>query len=289
MGTLLSTYEDTPQYAYESAKRKRRTSSSVGTNSRTKRVRRSRKNDEAARVDDWDTDHRDGHDENFSSKTRRSKRKPPLNVPTETSPSSPRVRTKIDDAPSSVPKRQRKRRSSSSPYFEQSQLPTPRETPTPIRTVQVQKSKVSVLESNSLPSLPHFPPTSHDDFGLIQEKLRYEPWKMLVAVIFLNVTTAKMALPLLAQLFERWPCPEALANGRSQGDCTDIANFDELVQFLWPIGLYNTRARRLIDFSAMWLTHPPRPDVLMKRKGLGKYPPTAISHLPGVRSQRSFG
>jgi methyl-CpG-binding domain protein 4 len=62
-------------------------------------------------------------------------------------------------------------------------------------------------------SLPHFRPTSPDEFGLIQEKLRYEPWKMLVAVIFLNVTTAKMALPLLGQLFERWPSPEVLSQG----------------------------------------------------------------------------
>jgi len=65
------------------------------------------------------------------------------------------------------------------------------------------------------PSLPHFPPTSPEEFGLIQEKLRHEPWKMLVAVIFLNATTAKMAVPLLSQLFERWPTPEALSQGLS--------------------------------------------------------------------------
>jgi endonuclease III len=60
------------------------------------------------------------------------------------------------------------------------------------------------------------------------------------------------------------------------------ANFDELSAFLYPIGLYNTRAKRLIEFSKMWLSDPPRPDVLTRRKGLAKYPPTAISHLPGV-------
>src|SRR5579859_8183142 len=61
-----------------------------------------------------------------------------------------------------------------------------------------------------------------------------------------------------------------------------LADFNELSTFLYPIGLYNTRAKRLIDFSTMWLSHPPRQDILMKRKSLPKYPPTAISHLPGV-------
>lgn len=63
---------------------------------------------------------------------------------------------------------------------------------------------------------------------------------------------------------------------------SDAANFEELSQFLYPIGLYNTRAKRLIEFSTMWLTNPPCPDVLTKRKGLAKYPPTSISHLPGA-------
>jgi endonuclease III len=67
-------------------------------------------------------------------------------------------------------------------------------------------------------------------------------------------------------------------------DILMVADFDELSAFLYPIGLYNTRARRLIEFSTMWLREPPRRDVLTKRKGLAKYPPTAISHLPGVCS-----
>ena len=76
------------------------------------------------------------------------------------------------------------------------------------------RSKISVVETEiDLPSLPHFRPTSSDEFGLIQEKLRHEPWKMLVAVIFLNKTNAKVALPLLGQLFERWPTPEAVSQG----------------------------------------------------------------------------
>jgi|SRR5579859_568381 len=112
----------------------------------------------------------------------------------------------------------RRRKAPTSPYFEVviPQTKSPPTTPTPSKkrkTVET-KSKVSILESGSIPpSLPHFAPTSPDEFGLIQEKLRHDPWRMLVAVIFLNVTTAKLALPLLAQLLERWPTPDALSQG----------------------------------------------------------------------------
>jgi len=114
-------------------------------------------------------------------------------------------------------KSKRKRNAPASPYFEglapnDSLPPTP--PPSDSRNTLKQKSKISILESfDVLPSLPHFRPTSPDEFGLIQEKLRHDPWKMLVAVIFLNVTTAKMALPLLAELFKQWPTPEALSKG----------------------------------------------------------------------------
>jgi hypothetical protein len=117
------------------------------------------------------------------------------------------------ETPSSNTKHRRKRKVQTSPYFDpgQSQLSSPPPTPTPPTPP---KSKISIIEAPGvLPSLPHFRPTSENEFGLIQEKLRHEPWKMLVAVIFLNVTTAKMALPLLAQFFKRWPSPEALSQG----------------------------------------------------------------------------
>ena len=103
----------------------------------------------------------------------------------------------------------KKRPLSVSPFFPSSPSSTPS------KRIE-KKSKISILETNSLPSLPHFRPTSPNEFGLIQEKLRHEPWKMLVAVIFLNVTTAKMALPLLAELFKQWPTPEILSQGSSQ-------------------------------------------------------------------------
>ena len=109
-----------------------------------------------------------------------------------------------------TPKKSRgKRKAPTSPYFLES--PT---SPALEEKKSKKKSKISVVETALMPaSLPHFRPTSSDEFGLIQEKLRHDPWRMLVAVIFLNVTTAKMALPLLSQLLERWPTPEALSKG----------------------------------------------------------------------------
>ena len=103
----------------------------------------------------------------------------------------------------------RKRKSPTSTYFRESSVSAEIE-----QNSVKKKSKISVIETRTMPSsLPHFRPTSPDEFGLIQEKLQHDPWRMLVAVIFLNVTTAKMALPLLSQLFERWPTPEVLSKG----------------------------------------------------------------------------
>jgi len=187
---------------------------------------------------------------------------------------SRRKKSKVPSTPEELtPKPKRKRKTPISPYFtNEPQLHSPSTTPTKI-TSPVKQSKISVIENLATPSpLQHFRPTSPNEFGLIQEKLRDEPWKMLVAVIFLNKTTAKMAIPLLAQLFERWPTPEVLSE----------ANVEELTKFLYPIGLYNVRAKRLIDFSTQWIRDPPQRDVLNVRKGLKEYPPTSISHLPGV-------
>ena len=50
------------------------------------------------------------------------------------------------------------------------------------------------------------PPKS--PFGLIQEKLFNDPWRLLVGTIFLNKTAGKVAVPILWKFFELWPDPE---------------------------------------------------------------------------------
>merc|ERR1712223_978434 len=75
------------------------------------------------------------------------------------------------------------------------------------------------------------PPKS--PFNLIQEELYSEPWKLLLATIFLNKTNGKVALPLFWDFLTKWPNPESVCE----------ASEEDIATFLQPIGLYNRRAR----------------------------------------------
>jgi hypothetical protein len=48
----------------------------------------------------------------------------------------------------------------------------------------------------------------------ILERVRDDPWKLLVATSLLNVTSGKAARPIFWELLSRYPSPDALANGR---------------------------------------------------------------------------
>ncbi|WVQ99405.1 hypothetical protein IAU59_006538 [Kwoniella sp. CBS 9459] len=78
---------------------------------------------------------------------------------------------------------------------------------------------------------------------LIQEKLRYDPWKMLVATSLLNKTSGRAARPVLEILLERWPSAKDLAE----------ASIPDLAQLLYPLGLFNQRAASLVRFSRQYL------------------------------------
>jgi len=45
------------------------------------------------------------------------------------------------------------------------------------------------------------------------ERVADDPWKLLVAVMLLNKTAGRVAVPVFWTLMERWPTPEALAQG----------------------------------------------------------------------------
>lgn len=81
------------------------------------------------------------------------------------------------------------------------------------------------------------PPSS--PYNLIQETLYKEPWKLLVATIFLNKTRGQGAIPNLMKFFEKWPSPHSLRG-------TEVR---ELSAFLQPIGLHNVRAKTILKFS----------------------------------------
>lgn len=102
------------------------------------------------------------------------------------------------------------------------------------------------LPTESESCLP-FPPIDAPYFGLVQEQLAHEPFKLLIATIFLNRTRGGVALPVLFQVFEKYPTIDAMAN----------ASPSELVSMIRCLGFQNQRARKCIDLARTWQAHPP--------------------------------
>jgi len=96
----------------------------------------------------------------------------------------------------------------------------------------------SVLDARVLWHPPRSP------YKFIQEKLYKDPWRLLISTIFLNKTNGKAACPLVWKFLERWPSPESA----SRADPSEIA------QLMNPLGLHETRARRIIKMSSDYLT-----------------------------------
>ncbi|TFY78448.1 hypothetical protein EWM64_g5565 [Hericium alpestre] len=61
---------------------------------------------------------------------------------------------------------------------------------------------------------------------LIQESVAEDPWRVLVAVMLLNKTAGRHAIPVFWSIMERWPSAEAMADA-------DVA---ELVECIPPAG-----------------------------------------------------
>ena len=74
---------------------------------------------------------------------------------------------------------------------------------------------------------------------LLQEIYRDDGWKMLVCCMLVNVTNRKQVDTIRDKLFNRYPTPKDMMN----------AEHSELVDIIKPLGLYNTRADRLIKMS----------------------------------------
>ncbi|TKC41483.1 hypothetical protein EI555_001584 [Monodon monoceros] len=101
------------------------------------------------------------------------------------------------------------------------------------------------------------PPRS--PFNLIQETLFHDPWKLLIATIFLNRTSGKMAIPVLWQFLEKYPSAEVART----------ANWKDVSELLKPLGLYDLRAKTIIKFSDEYLTKQWRYPIELH--GIGKY------------------
>jgi methyl-CpG-binding domain protein 4 len=101
-------------------------------------------------------------------------------------------------------------------------------------------------------------PRDASPYGLIQEELRDQPWRLLVACIMLNLTNIKQVRPIIWEFFRRYSTPEAAAS----------ADETELAELIRPLGLYNRRAKSIIRLSSA-ITRPWR-DV-DDLPGVGKY------------------
>lgn len=116
-------------------------------------------------------------------------------------------------------------------------------------------------------------PQSEDHFGLIQESIAHDLYALVVQAILWNQTAGKQARPVLEQLLSEYPNPEALA----------LARFEHVAEMLYPIGLYNNRAKRLLDMAATWLEEPPVPGRGYTRARDRKYTAVPLSRPEAER------
>ncbi|XP_044108886.1 methyl-CpG-binding domain protein 4 isoform X3 [Neovison vison] len=137
-----------------------------------------------------------------------------------------------------------------------------------ILRTQIEKRKTSLYfsskynrEALSPPRRKAFkkwtPPRS--PFNLVQETLFHDPWKLLIATIFLNRTSGKMAIPVLWEFLEKYPSAEVART----------ADWRDVSELLKPLGLYDLRAKTIIKFSDEYLTKQWRYPIELH--GIGKY------------------
>ena len=93
---------------------------------------------------------------------------------------------------------------------------------------------------------------------LLQEIYQTDGWKMLVCCMLLNLTNRKQVDTVIDELFGRYPTPEDMMN----------AEHSDVVDIVQPLGLYNTRAERLIKMSEGYVKGFKSVDELY---GLGQY------------------
>ncbi|POS86993.1 hypothetical protein EPUL_001137 [Erysiphe pulchra] len=92
-----------------------------------------------------------------------------------------------------------------------------------------------------------FPPLSESYFGLIQEKLADNPFRLLIAITFLIRTHGKQAIPIYHMLINRYPTPESFV----------AADMQEIVSMITCLGFQNQRANTCKLYATIWLQDPP--------------------------------
>lgn len=147
-------------------------------------------------------------------------------------------------------------------------LPSPSKTPTrrttshffaaPAKATTNTPIKSPRPPGGTVSALP-FPPLTAPQFGLIQEELAGDPFRLLIAITFLIKTPGKTAIPVFRALMEEYPTPEALA----------AADADDITARIKHLGLSVVRAAQIQKYARTWLEAPPARG---RRYGVKNYP-----------------
>lgn len=76
----------------------------------------------------------------------------------------------------------------------------------------------------------------------MQERLSHDPFRLLIATIFLNRTRGEQAMPVFFQLMQQYPTVAELA----------AANVEDVVRMIHRLGFQNQRARKCIEMAKTW-------------------------------------
>ena len=93
---------------------------------------------------------------------------------------------------------------------------------------------------------------------LLQEIYKDDGWKMLVCCMLVNLTNRKQVDTVRDKLFFKYPTPKDMMK----------AKHSDLVDIIKPLGLYNTRADRLVKMSEGYIKGFKSVDELY---GIGQY------------------
>ena len=132
-------------------------------------------------------------------------------------------------------------------------------TPSPPNLLAVKSKRPKARHSTKSPYFPYphrhktrpqfissilpFPPLSAPHFGLMQERLAHDPFRLLIATIFLNKTPGARAMPVFYDLMERYPTPRDLAGAR----------VEDVVGVIRCLGFQNQRARKCVAMARVWV------------------------------------
>jgi hypothetical protein len=161
----------------------------------------------------------------------------------------PQAKSEHELEPEAAPaqKAKSKRPPAKSPYFP---APiSPRKTPNSKGENNTSLSKIISPKRppNGKISCIPFPPLSSPHFGLIQEKLAHDPFRLLIAVTFLIKTNGKHAIPTFYDLMSKYPTPQSLVK----------AEKEDIVDIIRHLGLQNSRAVTYQNYARIWMEAPP--------------------------------